>query len=134
PKSIDFFAEWKKKVLQGPYISYAGWMETIGAENKQGNITADECREIIRVFSMKPLYDGYKILILWLPEFLAKTGNILLKILEEPPPRSLFLLLAENEENILPTILSRTQIMRIPLLSDESVREQLKRKYDLQDE
>src|ERR1017187_1675453 len=113
PVSLEYIEEWRKAVLDNPYMDYAQWMQVIEAENKQGNITADECRDIIHKPSLKPMYDGYKILIMWLPEYLGKEGNILLKTLEEPAPNTLMILIAENEENILQTILSRTQIQRV---------------------
>ena len=113
PISADYITEWRKALKENPYMDYAQWMQIIEAENKQGNITAEECRDIIRKLSLKPMYDGYKILIMWLPEYLGKEGNILLKTLEEPAPNTLMILVAENEENILQTILSRTQIQRV---------------------
>ncbi|MCX6352916.1 MAG: hypothetical protein NTX03_13825, partial [Bacteroidetes bacterium] len=84
PKSLDYFKEWKMALQANPFMEYNDWMNYIEAENKQGNITADECREIIKHLSLMPVYEGYKIQIIWLPERLGKEGNILLKILEEP--------------------------------------------------
>jgi len=121
PISLDYIAEWRKALKENPYMDYAQWMEIIEAENKQGNITAEECRDIIRKLSLKPMYDGYKILIVWLPEYLGKEGNILLKTLEEPSPNTLMILVSENEENILQTILSRTQIQRITSISNNDL-------------
>jgi DNA polymerase-3 subunit delta' len=97
------------------------WLQFIGAENKQGNITATECNDINRTMSLKSFESEYKILIMWLPEFLGKEGNKLLKLIEEPPPNTLFVFVAENEGLILPTILSRTQLVKIPLLSNIEV-------------
>ena len=97
------------------------WLQFIGAENKQGNITAHECNDIIRKLNLKSFESEYKILIMWMPEFLGKEGNKLLKLIEEPPPNTLFILVAENEELILPTILSRTQLVKIPLLTNLEV-------------
>ena len=85
-------------------------------ENSQGKITARECDEIIRKLSLKSFESEYKVLILWMPEELDKEGNKLLKIIEEPPANTLFILVAENEEMILPTILSRCQLIKIPAL------------------
>jgi DNA polymerase-3 subunit delta' len=97
------------------------WLQFIDAENKQGNITAHECNDIIRKLNLKSFESEYKILIMWMPEFLGKEGNKLLKLIEEPPPNTLFILVAENEDLILPTILSRTQLVKIPLLSNQDV-------------
>ena len=93
------------------------WLQSIGAENKQGNISADECNDINRKLSLKSFESGYKILLMWMPEYLGKEGNKLLKLIEEPPPNTLFILVAENEEEILPTILSRCQLVKCPAIN-----------------
>ena len=115
PVSSDYSSEWREFIGQYPYGNAYDWLQFIGAENKQGNITAQECNEIIHKLSLKSFESGYKILILWMPEYLGNEGNKLLKLIEEPPPDTLFLLVAENESLILPTILSRMQLVRIPL-------------------
>jgi DNA polymerase-3 subunit delta' len=121
PISADFIKEWRQFVVQSPYGNVYDWLQFIGAENKQGNITATECNDINRTMSLKSFESEYKILIMWLPEFLGKEGNKLLKLIEEPPPNTLFIFVAENEGLILPTILSRTQLVKIPLLSNIEV-------------
>jgi DNA polymerase III subunit delta' len=121
PISADFIKEWRQFVVQSPYGNVYDWLQFIGAENKQGNITATECNDINRTMSLKSFESEYKILIMWLPEFLGKEGNKLLKLIEEPPPNTLFVFVAENEGLILPTILSRTQLVKIPLLSNIEV-------------
>ena len=113
--SSDYGAEWREFIAQYPYGNAYDWLQFIGAENKQGNITAQECNEINHKLSLKSFESGYKILILWMPEYLGNEGNKLLKLIEEPPADTLFLLVAENESLILPTILSRTQLVKIPL-------------------
>src|SRR5580658_2280477 len=115
PVSSDYGAEWREFMEQYPYGNAYDWLQFIGAENKQGNITAQECNEINHKLSLKSFESGYKILILWMPEYLGNEGNKLLKLIEEPPADTLFLLVAENESLILPTILSRTQLVKIPL-------------------
>jgi DNA polymerase-3 subunit delta' len=121
PVSADFITEWREFIAQNPYGNVYDWLQFIGAENKQGNITASECNEIIRTLSLKSFESEYKILIMWMPEFLGKEGNKLLKLIEEPPPNTLFILVAENESLVLPTILSRMQLVKIPALSDLEV-------------
>ena len=121
PTSADFIKEWREFVVQSPYGNVYDWLQFIGAENKQGNITAAECESINKTMSLKSFESEYKILIMWKPEFLGKEGNKLLKLIEEPPPNTLFIFVAENEDLILPTILSRTQLVKIPLLSNVEI-------------
>lgn len=121
PTSADYIEEWRHFIQSHPYGNVYDWLQSIGAENKQGNITAEECNNIIKSLSLKSFESKYKVLLLWLPEYLGKEGNKLLKLIEEPPPNTLFILVAENEELILPTILSRCQLVRIPSLEDAEV-------------
>ena len=121
PISTDYIAEWREFISQYPYGNAFDWLQFIGAENKQGNITANECNDIIRKLSLKSFESGYKILVMWMPEYLGNEGNKLLKLIEEPPPDTLFILVAENESSILPTILSRTQLIKIPLFDVKDI-------------
>jgi DNA polymerase-3 subunit delta' len=121
PKSTDFINEWREFIKQNSYSNVYDWLQFIGAENRQGNITAEECNDIIRQLSLKSFESGYKILIMWMPEYLGREGNKLLKLIEEPPANTLFILVAQSEEQILPTILSRTQLVKIPLLTDAGI-------------
>jgi len=116
PLSTDYISEWREFIQLYPYGNVFDWLQFIGAENKQGNITVHECNDIIHKLSMKSFESGYKILIMWMPEYLGNAGNKLLKLIEEPPPDTLFILVAENESQILPTILSRCQLVKIPAL------------------
>ncbi len=100
------------------------------AENKQANINIAECHQIIKKLSFKPFESVYKVLILWLPEYLDKEGNALLKIIEEPQPNTLFLLVAQNQDQILNTILSRTQLIKIPALSYDDIKDHLIEKHN----
>jgi DNA polymerase-3 subunit delta' len=113
PVSTDYIAEWREFLKQYPYGNVYDWLQFIGAENKQGNITSAECADIIRKLNLKSFESEYKILILWMPEYLGNEGNKLLKLIEEPPANTLFILVAENEELVLPTIVSRCQTVRI---------------------
>ena len=121
PLSSDYITEWREFIKQYPYGNGYDWLQFIGAENKQGNITAYECNDIIRKLSLKSFESRYKILLMWLPEYLGNAGNKLLKLIEEPPEDTLFLLVAENESLILPTILSRTQLVKIPALDIKDI-------------
>lgn len=121
PISTDFVAEWREFVKQFAYGNSFDWLQFIGADNKQGNITAAECNDIIRKLSLKSFESPNKILVLWMPEYLDKEGNKLLKIIEEPPANTLFILVAETESQILPTILSRCQLVKIPALENNDI-------------
>ena len=121
PISSDFSTEWREFILKNPYANTYDWLQFIQADNKQGNITARECNEINRKLTLKSFEAGYKILIMWMPELLGKEGNKLLKLIEEPPPGTLFLFVAENESLILPTILSRTQLIKVPALTNIAI-------------
>lgn len=121
PLSTDYATEWRQFVKQTPYGNGFGWLQYIGAENRQGNITVHECGDIIRKLSLKSFESKYKILLMWLPEYLGNAGNKLLKLIEEPPENTLFLLVAENDALILPTILSRTQLVKVPALEPDEI-------------
>lgn len=121
PISADYITEWREFIQQYAYGNAYDWLQFIGAENKQGNITAYECTDIIRKLNLKSFESKYKILLMWLPEYLGNEGNKLLKLIEEPPANTLFLLVAENESLILPTILSRTQLVKIPALDAQEI-------------
>lgn len=125
PVSTDYISEWREFITQFTYGNVYDWLQFIGAENKQGNITALECNDIIHKLSLKSFESEYKILILWMPEYLGSEGNKLLKLIEEPPPNTLFLLVAENESMVLPTIISRTQLVRIPPIDTADIEKTL---------
>ncbi|MVT07252.1 DNA polymerase III subunit [Chitinophaga tropicalis] len=125
PVSSDYAGEWREFISTNPYGNAYDWLQFIGAENKQGNITAAECQEIIRKLSLKSFESTYKILLMWMPEYLGNEGNRLLKLIEEPPDNTIFLLVAENQEQILATILSRTQLVKVNPLPREVMVEAL---------
>lgn len=128
--SDNFMQEWRTSFLANPYLEAFDWLMALGAENKQGNITVDECRNIIKKLSLKSFEGDFKVLIMWMPEYLGKEGNSLLKLIEEPPQKTLFLLVASNEEQILSTIKSRTQLVKIPALHQQEVQQALTEKYE----
>jgi len=121
PLSVDYITEWREFINNYPYGNVYDWLQFIGAENKQGNITANECNDIIRKLSLKSFESEYKVLIMWMPEYLGAEGNKLLKLIEEPPPNTLFILVAENESLLLPTIVSRCQMIKIPMLETTDI-------------
>lgn len=120
--AITFIEQWREAFTANPYLSLDTWRSYLDAENKQANINIAECHQIIKKLSFKPFESAYKILILWLPEFLDKEGNALLKIIEEPQPNTLFILVAQNQDQILNTILSRTQLIKIPALAFSDIK------------
>jgi len=134
PTSKDYINEWREFVRDSPYGNVYDWLQKIGAENKQGNITAEECNDIIRKLSLKSFESEYKILVMWMPEYLGKEGNKLLKLIEEPPPNTLFILVAEKEEQIIPTILSRCQLVKVPPLKIEEIEKGLIDSYQISPE
>ncbi len=134
PVSADYISEWREFISLYPYGTIFDWLQQINADNKQGNISAQECNEINRKLSLKSFESGYKILIMWMPEYLGNEGNKLLKLIEEPPPDTLFILVTENEAQILPTILSRVQIIRLPRPQPAEIQEALVSRAGVQPE
>ncbi len=125
--STHYIKEWREILNEnGPYLSLLQWLQKMGAENQQGNITKNECVDIIKKFSFKKVEGRFKILILWMPEFLDKEGNRLLKLIEEPEPDTVFILVAERQEKILNTILSRCQLVKLTKPKDEEITQSLK--------
>ncbi len=118
--STDFIQEWRTALVANPYLNLNDWLQHIDAENKQGNISSAECKGIIQSVSLKSFESEYKVYIIWMAEQLKETGNILLKVIEEPPPNTLFIFVVEQIELVIGTILSRTQIFKLPpILPDE---------------
>lgn len=131
--SDSFLPQWRDAISENPYFNINDWLQSIGAENKQGNINKDECLNIVKKLSLKTFEGTRKVLIIWLPEYLGKEGNRLLKLIEEPPEGTLFILVAEHEDLILNTILSRCQIVTINNLKDEEIKQALMQKKGLQE-
>lgn len=125
PVSTDYISEWREFIKANPYGNIYDWLQFIKADNKQGNITSAECNHIIKTLSLKSFGAEFKFLIMWMPEFLGNEGNKLLKIIEEPPPNTIFIFVAENDQLILPTILSRTQLIKIPRISTDDIKSAL---------
>lgn len=129
--SRNLLPEFRTFVKEHPYGSDFDWLQFIHAENKQGNITADECREIIDQLSLTAFEGGYKIQIIWHPEYLGKEGNILLKLIEEPTPNTLFFFIAEDVNDVLETIVSRTQRISLHPISETEIATQLEQQFQL---
>ena len=131
--SDDYISEWRSFILANPYFGLSHWLNEMGAENAQALIYAKESDEIVRKLSLKSSEGGYKVMIIWLPEKMhVVCANKLLKLLEEPPEKTVFLLISEAPELILQTILSRTQRLNIRKLDESSITEALQSKFGLQ--
>lgn len=121
--SASFLTEWRNFIIQDPYNNAGGWNSYFGGENRQLNISREESRQIIRDLSLKPFEGNYKVMIIWLPEYMhATAANALLKILEEPSPDTVFLLVVNDERRLLSTIISRTQLVQIRAFTDEEIK------------
>lgn len=130
PVSADWIVEWRKALTENPYLNVQDWLQQIGAENRQGNITIKECHEITRRMTLKNYEAATKVQIIWLAEYLKEAGNSLLKIIEEPPADTVFILVVENIEQILNTIISRTQIVKLQGIEDEALSAYLQKNYE----
>lgn len=129
----DFLPQWRKRLISSPYFYLNHWLDDMGADNKQALISVKESDEIIRKLSLKSSEGTYKVTLIWLPERMnVPTANKLLKLLEEPPELTVFLLVSEAPELLLPTILSRVQMLRLPRIADEDIARELQAHYGVQ--
>jgi len=135
PVSDNFLSEWRKMILNSSYFSVNQWYEFIGTdktENTQGSIYVHESEEIIKKLMLKTFESEFKVMIIWLPEKMnISAANKLLKIIEEPPPKTLFLLVSENIDLIIQTIQSRTQLVKIPKIDNISLANAVNEKFNL---
>ena len=122
PVSNHFLSEWRDALSDNTYFSLFDWLKQIGVENKQGIISVEESAQIFKCLSLKPFESEIKTMLIWMPEKMnIQAANKLLKLLEEPPSKTCFLLVSEQTEKILATVLSRTQLLRIPAHQDSDV-------------
>ncbi len=129
----DYMDEWRKCLSENEYFTLEHWLSYIDAENAQVSIYAEESKEIIRKISLKTYESDYKVMIIWLPELMnAVCANKLLKILEEPYEKTVFLLVSNQPDKILGTILSRSQRINMQSLPSEKISETLQRQYALE--
>lgn len=130
--AANFTEEWRKFVLESPYASLFDWLQSLGIENKQGNISVNEAQDMLKTLSLKSYEGGYKVIIIWMADRMnTECSNKILKIVEEPPEKTLLLLLTENEEHIITTIRSRCQKLGFPLLSEEAISLALTEKHSV---
>lgn len=126
PTSDKFAEPWRTFLKANPYASLFDWYNHIDIQNKQGQIGVDEAGEILKKLALKSYEGGYKIMIIWMADKLnTEASNKILKILEEPPAKTIFILIAENEQSILQTILSRCQLLRFNTLNSVEIEQAL---------
>ncbi len=127
PVSDNFLDDWRMMIGKNPYFNIDQWFGQIGVENAQGLIYSHQSEEIIRKLNLKSYESEYKVMIIWLPEKMhVACANKLLKMIEEPPAKTLFLLITDNEEDIISTIRSRCQMITVPPIDPDSVETALK--------
>lgn len=121
-KSDAFITDWRAQVRENPYFNLHDWTKRIDSSERKPIIGVDESLEIIKKLNLKSFEGGYKVMVIWMAEEMnADCANKLLKILEEPTPKTLFILLAEAQDKMLTTILSRTQIVRVTMLPTDTI-------------
>ena len=132
PVSSHFLPEWRTLLKEQPYGNLYDWYKRLGVDNKQGQIGVDEALDIIKALSLKSYEGGYKIMLIWMADKMnTAAANKLLKLIEEPPNKTIFLLIAEDEEQIINTIRSRCQIIHFPPLAEEDIKNGLVKQYSI---
>lgn len=122
PKSIDFMVDWRQFIAENPYGGLFDWYKILGVQNKQGEIRVDDAQEILKALALKSYEGGYKMVIVWMADKMnISASNKLLKLLEEPPEKTVFILISENEEDIIQTIRSRCQVLHFNGLSEKII-------------
>lgn len=133
--SVKFIEDWRTFIADSPYQGLTDWSNHIGAENKQASISVEESRNLIKNLSLKSFESKYKVVVIWLPEYMhPSASNSILKILEEPPEKTLFLLVTNNSDNIIITILSRCQAVRVHPFHEDQIARYLKEQHDASEE
>mgnify|MGYP003741226035 CR=1 FL=1 len=132
PVSSYFLEEWRQLIAQQPYGNLFDWYKILGVDNKQGQIGVDEAHDIVKSLSLKSYEGGYKVMLIWMAEKMnTSAANKLLKLIEEPPEKTVFILIAEDEEQIIGTIRSRCQVLHFPRLSEVVIANALVDKYSI---
>ena len=135
PVSDDFAREWHELVMQGPYFSMDEWMTAMGGENQQAIITAGESDSLVRKLSLKSSQGGYKVSVIWLPERMnIECANKLLKLIEEPPQQTVFIMVCEEPDRLLETIRSRVQRIDVKKLPADTICQALQERRGVSEE
>ena len=126
PKSLDFITDWRHFLSENPYGGLFDWYRILGVQNKQGEIRVEDAQEILKSLALKSYEGGYKFMIIWMADKLnIAASNKLLKLLEEPTDKTVFILIAENEEDLIQTIRSRCQVLNFNALPEKVIAEAL---------
>lgn len=132
PVSNHFMEEWRQLISQQPYGNLFDWYKLLGVDNKQGQIGVDEAQDIVKSLSLMSYEGGYKIMLIWMAEKMnTAASNKLLKLIEEPPNKTVFILITEDEENIINTIRSRCQVLHFPPLAEAVIKEALVKNFQV---
>ncbi|WP_299250533.1 DNA polymerase III subunit delta' [uncultured Lacinutrix sp.] len=132
PVSSHFLSEWRDLLTKQPYGNLFDWYKQLGVDNKQGQIGVDEAQDIIKSLALKSYEGGYKVMLIWMADKMnTAAANKLLKLIEEPPNKTVFILIAEEEEQIINTIRSRCQLLHFPPLAEVDIKNALIKNYDL---
>ncbi len=133
PVSSFYLEEWRQLLKEQPYGNLFDWYKLLGVDNKQGQIGVDEAHEIVKSLTLKSYEGGYKVMLIWMAEKMnTACANKLLKLIEEPPNKTIFLLVAEDEEQIINTIKSRCQVLHFPPLAEDVIKSALVKSYGLE--
>ncbi len=133
PVSNFYLEEWRQLIDQQPYGNLFDWYKLLGVDNKHGQIGVDEAVEIVKSLSLKSYEGGYKVMLIWMAEKMnTPAANKLLKLIEEPPEKTIFILIAEDEEQIINTIKSRCQLLHFPPLAEDAITEALVKNYHIE--
>lgn len=132
PVSSFYLEEWRQLLKEQPYGNLFDWYKLLGVDNKQGQIGVEEAHEIVKSLTLKSYEGGYKVMLIWMAEKMnTPCANKLLKLIEEPPNKTVFILITEDEEQIINTIRSRCQILHFPPLAQEVIKNALVKQYNL---
>lgn len=133
PVSSFYLEEWRQLIDQQPYGNLFDWYKLLGVDNKQGQIGVEEALNIVKSLALKSYEGGYKVMLIWMAEKMnTASANKLLKLIEEPPEKTIFILIAEDEEQIINTIRSRCQVLHFPPLAEEAITEALVKNYHIE--
>ncbi|CAH8282837.1 DNA polymerase-3 subunit delta' [Mariniflexile fucanivorans] len=133
PVSSHYLEEWRQLLKEQPYGNLFDWYKLLGVDNKQGQIGVDEAQDIVKALSLKAYEGGYKVMLIWMAEKMnTAAANKLLKLIEEPPNKTVFILIAEDEQQIINTIRSRCQVLHFPPLAEAVVKDGLIKQYSLE--